>query len=97
MNIYFECVGFRTSSVFIQFGEDEIPQPVGFVHALHDEKSAKFCIDLGLTLEQEQFVSASVPLILTTYVEKFEEHGAAINNISKKAWLENRFGEPIKS
>jgi|TARA_Y100000034_G_scaffold54339_1_gene66594 hypothetical protein len=93
MKIIFECLGFATNPCFLLDTEndDARPLPYGTVCTMPSKEGELeywrenyYDHPDGVTEEQ----------VLAAYKEQFSEHGVVINDVSKEAWLEERFGEP---
>lgn len=54
---------------------------------------------MKITLEEKRLTKLAEDnkaKIIEEYARLYKEHGVVINDISKEAWLEERYGEPIK-
>jgi hypothetical protein len=90
MKIVFECLGFNTNPCFILDTEDDDARPIPYGTVC--DRSG----ELEYWLENHDPDGITEQDILAAYKEQFAEHGVVINDVSKEAWFEERFGEPKK-
>ncbi len=90
MKIIFECLGFATNPCFLLDIEDKDARPIpyGTICAMHGDDNLEFW------RENHNPSMATEAEVMAAYKEQFAEYGVAINDVSKEAWLEERFGEP---
>ena len=100
MKIAFGCLGFSTNSVFIQLDPDEHFHHVGTIDNTFEEPEFSIWgIFSRDPLEEERLTKLAEDnkaKIVEEYNRMYEKHGVAINDISKEAWLEGRYGEPLE-
>ena len=83
--IVFESLGLATNPLFIDIGNGEPPIPYGVIADFHN----------GPDFWRENYMHDvfTEEQILEAYEKQFKEKGVIINDVSKEAWLEGRFGE----
>jgi hypothetical protein len=89
MKIVFECVGFRTNPLFLDRGDDR-PLPYG---TIIDARMDGTGTDLEFWPENYMPNVVSEEQIRQTYNDMVKQYRVAIFDVSKQAWLEDRFGE----
>jgi len=86
MKIIFECLGFATNPCFILDTEDDSARPLPYGAVLDNNK-------LEYWIENYMPSIVSEAEVLAEYKRQLEECGVCINDVSKEAWLDERFGE----
>jgi len=92
--IYFECLGFSTNPDFIDIEGEMYPQNVGHISSELTKEGWTYVFskfEWGLFSDS---TSIDEDAIVAAYNEQLDKHGVTINDISKGAWLEDRYGEP---
>ncbi|MGI9569979.1 MAG: hypothetical protein ACR2PH_09655 [Desulfobulbia bacterium] len=93
MKVYFECVGFESTQVYVENkNSDKSPVPYGSITvSLGVEEFHKHIMHY----HENEVANISQEEIIQAYIEQCEKHGVVVNDVSKEAWLEGRYGEPV--
>ena len=87
--IYFECLGFTTNPVQVEQADKPFPVYIGDVVDRLGDGNYTFDIFPGVRLSE-----ITGDEIVQAYKKAFASSGVIINDVSKEAWLESRYGEP---
>lgn len=87
MKIIFECVGFYTNPLFLLDTDNPDARPLPYGTIVDDQGVLDFWPENYMpdVVNEEQIRQA--------YKEMLDKDGVSIYDVSKQAWLDNRFGD----